>query len=169
VAEDEAVQGAEAVTQDVVGDVAEDQASLLEEYDSLAWGWKLVVLGGAVVALAVLFGIWHALILHWLSVHTGTATGTGVYYAFWSGFGSDLGEATLVMGVLAAWRHHSCHVRGCARLGREVPGTAYLACPKHHPGHEGSRRGVSLATIRAAHKVAREREEALAGGGGVKQ
>src|ERR1019366_5215564 len=37
-----------------------------------------------------------------------------------------ISEATIVVGILAAWRHHNCHVQGCPRLGRHVEGTAYI-------------------------------------------
>jgi hypothetical protein len=91
---------------------------------------------------------------HWIAVHTGTVNESGPYYGFWSGFGSDLGEATIVVGIVGAYHHHNCHVKGCPRLGHQVEGTPYLACPKHHPAHDGSTRGVSHETIKAAHAAA---------------
>jgi hypothetical protein len=112
-----------------------------------------------VVVLAVIFGIWHDFYFHWFEVHTGTVNESGPYYGFWSGFGSDLGEATIVVGVAAAWRHHNCHVKGCPRIGRPIPGTPYIACPKHHPGHEGVKRAVSIETIIKAHEQAHHRNE----------
>ena len=102
--------------------------------------------------MAILLAIYHDASWHWFEVHSGTVNESGPYYGFWSGFGSDLGEATLVAGALALFRHHSCHVRGCARLGRPVDGTPYLACPKHHPAHQGQKRGVSQTTIDTAHQ-----------------
>lgn len=90
---------------------------------------------------------------YWVEIHVGAINESNAYYGFWSGFGSDLGEVTLLAGILAAYRHHSCHVRGCARLGKPVDGTPYLACPKHHIDHEGSKRGVSVETINAAHEA----------------
>lgn len=96
--------------------------------------------------------------LHWFAVHTGTSQETSVYYAFWSGFGSDLGEVTLISAVVAsvitAYRHHNCHVAGCRRIGKPVEGTPYLACHIHHPAHEGNKRNVSVAQITAAHAAA---------------
>jgi hypothetical protein len=63
-------------------------------------------------------------LLHWLAVHTGTSNEAGPYYAFWSGFGSDLSEAALL-------RKHNCHSRGCWRIGRHVvDGTPW--CDRHH-------------------------------------
>ena len=78
------------------------------------------------------------------------------WYNWWSGPGSDLGEASILLGILAAYRHHNCHVKGCPRLGRTVDGTPYLACPRHHPAHHGERRGVSLSNIHEAHHAAKE-------------
>lgn len=105
----------------------------------------LFILAVAVIAVTVAFfkhNIWP-----WLEVHTGTVNESGPYYGFWSGFGSDIGEATLIAGVFAAYHHHNCHVKGCPFLGHPVDGTPYVACPKHHPAHEGEKRGVSAKTI----------------------
>jgi hypothetical protein len=140
----------------VVADLDAEEAGVMAAFDRLSFRWKLVVLFGIVVVLAVVFGIWHTFYFHWFEVHTGTVNESGPYYGFWSGFGSDIGEATLVAGLFAIWRHHSCHVRGCARLGRPVAGTPYLACPKHHPDHKGDRRSVSLETIHQARATARD-------------
>jgi hypothetical protein len=100
----------------------------------LVGGTLLVLVVGGIVLLIVYFDT----LQHWLSVHTGTATGTGVYYAFWSGFGSDIGEATLVATVLAATytgaRKVNCHTKGCWRIGgHQLEGTPYHLCSHHHP------------------------------------
>ena len=50
--------------------------------------------------------LWH--LIHPLS---------GDGYQFWSGIGSDFGEATIVISILLIVRHHNCHVKGCPRLG----------------------------------------------------
>jgi hypothetical protein len=94
----------------------------------------LVVAGGALV---VVIFLWNASFWHWVEVHTGIVNEAGPYYAFWSGFGSDLGEATLLVGAFTLLRHHNCHVKRCIRLGRSVDGTPYVACPKHHPASQG--------------------------------
>ena len=65
---------------------------------------------------------------------------TGCGDAFWSGFGSDLGEVTLITAILAsaygAYRHHACHVDGCWRPGHTDPKVSAPACPRHHSlGH----------------------------------
>jgi hypothetical protein len=74
---------------------------------------------------------WLEPLLHWLAVHTGTVDEGGPYYGFWSGFGSDLGEVTLIGAVLGTYYKHNCHRRGCWRVGRHmVDGTPW--CNRHH-------------------------------------
>jgi len=77
---------------------------------------------------------------HWLSFHTGTTTvkPNPVFYNFWSGFGSDLGEATLIttvaLGVYTGVRKANCHTKGCWRIGHHpLEGTPYHLCAHHHP------------------------------------
>jgi hypothetical protein len=53
----------------------------------------LVVVGLALIAAPIGVIAWvlkASLVNHWLAVHTGTVNEPGPYYAFWSGFGSDL-------------------------------------------------------------------------------
>lgn len=83
--------------------------------------------------LAVLFPTWHELL--------NPLSGNG--YQWWSGVGSDFGEATLITGLVATavgwYVHHQCHVeapRNCRRIGHRVPGTAHFACREHHPHGE---------------------------------
>jgi hypothetical protein len=76
---------------------------------------------------------------HWFALHTGTLHGgPDVYYNFWSGFGSDLGEATLIsavgVGVYTGVRKVNCHTKGCWRIGHHaLDGTPYIVCKHHHP------------------------------------
>jgi hypothetical protein len=76
---------------------------------------------------------------HWFAFHTGTLHGgPDVYYNFWSGFGSDLGEATLIsavcVGVYTGLRKVNCHTKGCWRIGHHaLEGTPYILCKHHHP------------------------------------
>lgn len=71
---------------------------------------------------------------HWFEVHSGTVNESGPYYGFWSGFGSDIAEATL-MGVILApvigvYNHHKCTT--CRRIGRHTtPDTAQKFCHHH--------------------------------------
>jgi hypothetical protein len=76
------------------------------------------------------------MIWHWLLHFTGANDETGTVYGFWSGFGSDLSEITLVGLVIGGWRKHNCHTKRCWRIGRHVvSGTPYC---NHH--HEAARR-----------------------------
>ena len=76
---------------------------------------------------------------HWFALHTGTLHGgPDLYYNFWSGFGSDLGEATLIsavgIGVYTGVRKVNCHTKGCWRIGHHpLAGTPYILCKHHHP------------------------------------
>ena len=79
-------------------------------------------------------------IRHWVAFHTGILHGgPDVFYNFWSGFGSDLGEATLIsavgIGVYTGVRKVNCHTKGCWRIGHhQLEGTPYILCRHHHPG-----------------------------------
>ena len=89
-----------------------------------------------VLALAIAFV---GALRHWFALHTGTLHGgPDVYYNFWSGFGSDLGEATLIsavcIGVYTGVRKVNCHTKGCWRIGHHpLAGTPYILCKHHHP------------------------------------
>jgi hypothetical protein len=74
---------------------------------------------------------------HWLLHFLGTDSGSGPAYLWWSGFGANFGELTIVAALLALVRQHNCHVHHCFRLGRHpVEGTSFTVCRKHHPdGH----------------------------------
>jgi hypothetical protein len=73
--------------------------------------------------------------LHWLAIHLGTENEPGVYYGFWSGFGSDVSEFAIILAAIGLFRKHNCHVRGCWRIARHpIEGTPYVVCRKHHPG-----------------------------------
>ncbi len=95
----------------------------------------IIVVGVLGVVLLVLF---FATLRHWVSVHSGTANESGIYYAFWSGFGADLGEATLItavgVGVYTGARKVNCHTKGCWRIGHHpLDQTPYILCRHHHP------------------------------------
>ena len=92
----------------------------------------VIVLGAIVIAVV-------GALRHWFALHTGTIHGgPDVYYNFWSGFGSDLGEATLIsavgIGVYTGVRKVNCHTKGCWRIGHHpLAGTPYILCKHHHP------------------------------------
>ena len=100
-----------------------------------AWVIGIVVL---IVIIALLIGLYGE-VRHWVAVHTGTLHGgPDIYYNFWSGFGSDLGEATLItavgVGVYTGVRKVNCHTKGCWRIGHHpLDGTPYILCRHHHP------------------------------------
>lgn len=74
---------------------------------------------------------------HWLAYWLGLTNASGPIYSFWSGIGSDLGEAVLIGGVFAFYRKHECHEDTCHRVGRHtvvdpVTGEHVLRCRHHH-------------------------------------
>lgn len=69
--------------------------------------------------------------INWLLWVTGVAGTSGRWYAWWSGFASDLGLFAAAGGLY--WKH-KCHVGRCPRIGRHpVDGTPYVVCRPHHP------------------------------------
>lgn len=91
---------------------------------------------------------------NWFLTVTGSNNTSGVWYGFWSGFGSDLGEVAIIGAGIGIFRKHNCHVQGCWRIGKHpVEGTPYIVCRKHHPGI--SQEKVSFSTVKQAHKKAR--------------
>ncbi len=62
----------------------------------------------------------------------GLDNGSGMWYLFWSGIGSDIGELTLLVAAWSFIRKSNCHVHGCWRVGRHATGDATV-CRKHHP------------------------------------
>jgi hypothetical protein len=81
---------------------------------------------------------------HWAAVHTGTANEQSSYYAFWSGFGSDIAEFGIIgaigTGVYQMVRKYNCHEPGCWRVGNHpAAGGQFLLCYRHHPDYHGTR------------------------------
>lgn len=80
-------------------------------------------------------------IQHWLAVQTGTYIPPGQYsdhYNFWSGFGSDIGEITIIVAILATYKHHNCSVPRCPRLAHkkyEIIETKQYTCHHHHTAY----------------------------------
>jgi hypothetical protein len=102
---------------------------------SLGLGTVLLIVLIVLVLVIAFFGA----LRHWFALHTGIIHGgPDKYYNFWSGFGSDLGEATLItavgLGVYTGVRKVNCHTKGCWRIGHHVlAGTPYILCRHHHP------------------------------------
>jgi hypothetical protein len=67
-------------------------------------------------------GVWHFLL-----TITGISNMSSQWYAFWSGFGSDL---PVVGGVLVFVHHHNCHTPRCPRMGH--PDSAGTVQCRHH-------------------------------------
>jgi len=101
---------------------------------SVLWIVLAVLLVGTILVVLVVAGV-----RHWVALHTGVINGgPDKYYNFWSGFGSDLGEATLIsavgVGVYTGVRKVNCHTKGCWRIGKhDLEGTPYVLCRHHHP------------------------------------
>lgn len=96
----------------------------------------------------------------WLYVHLGIA-GNGPYYGFWSGFGSDLAEFGIIGALIANYRRHNCHVRGCWRVAKHpVDGTPYITCRRHHPDLSG--KAPTRTAIEKAHADAHPLADDLA-------
>lgn len=98
----------------------------------------LVVLGFVVlIALLVVVIASARSLWWWIEVHTGTVNEPGPYYGFWSGFGSDIGESTLFVGMIGLYRKFNCHSKGCWRLAHhdyDLDGVTYRVCRVCHPG-----------------------------------
>lgn len=89
----------------------------------------------AVVVLVLAIILWFHDAQHWVAVHTGTENaGPDKFYNWWSGFGSDLGEAALVSVIvtpaIVAYRHHECHVGPCHRLAHHTTKDGYKLCKR---------------------------------------
>lgn len=96
-----------------------------------------------VIALVLLAVFWRSGVQHWLAVHTGSSNTAGApaNYNFWSGFGSDVQELTMLGLVAGMWHHVNCHQASCWRIGRhKVDGTPF--CNRHH---EAARKSGSEA------------------------
>ena len=69
----------------------------------------------------------------WMHIF-GLDNGSGAWYLFWSGIGSDIGELAIIGGLIGVIRKYNCHVHRCPRLGRHhVVGTSWVVCAHHHP------------------------------------
>lgn len=78
--------------------------------------------------------IWHWL-QEFLGINTGIPGHTVRWYNFWSGFGSDLGEVTVIGGAIMIYKHHNCAVPRCPRIAHrkyEIKETKQYTCRHHH-------------------------------------
>ena len=99
---------------------------------------------------------------HWLLHFFGLDSASGTAYLAWSGVLSDLGEVTIVGGMLAIYRKHNCHRRWCWRFGHhdfmdEATGLTVKLCRKCHPAHPGRRfTKLHIARIHERNQEARD-------------
>lgn len=80
----------------------------------------------------------------------------GPGYQFWSGIASDVGEVTLLAGLIALLRHHNCAVRSCWRMGLRKPTAAGdFVCRRHAPtGHHDKTHAQVLSDHHEAARMA---------------
>jgi hypothetical protein len=121
--------------------------------------YSFLVLGA--VALVLMIANWSA-VATWFLKFTGADDSSSTWYGFWSGFGGSIPDFLILGSIITVYRHHNCHVAGCLRLGKQVDGTPYLACPIHHPAHDGEHRSVSQEVINLAHRKHVESQAATA-------
>jgi hypothetical protein len=123
-----------------------------------------VLVTEAAVALTIIWLLHAPHLGHWLQVHLGIVDEAGPYYAFWSGFGSDLAEISIVgaiaTGLYQQVRKFNCHQPGCWRVGNHpAAGGQFMLCYRHHPDYQGRRPGADL--IERLHREQAERQMLL--------
>ena len=106
-----------------------------------------LVAAAALVILIVNFDV----IRHWTAIHIGSVNESGPFYGFWSGFGSDISEFAIAVGIYTGVRKVNCHSRRCWRIGHHpLAGTPYHLCKLHHP--DVPKGGAKLEDILAQYK-----------------
>ncbi len=129
--------------------------------------WRLIavsVLAAVTVAAVVAWIVNASAFNHWLAVHTGTVNESGPYYGFWSGFGSDLAEFSILGAIGTAayqlFKKYNCHEPGCWRVGTHpAAGGQFLLCYRHHPDFHGQR--PTHETIERLHREDVARRQAI--------
>lgn len=90
--------------------------------------------------------------MSWLAHWMGLDNASGAPYLFLSGIGANFGELTIIAGLAAIYRRHTCHVHHCPRIARHpVAGTGFTVCRRHHPSMDGP---VTAQHIANAHNAA---------------
>ena len=101
-------------------------------------------------ALVLLFVNWDP-VRHWTAIHIGSINESGPFYGFWSGFGSDISEFAIAVGIYTGVRKVNCHSWRCWRIGHHpLEGTPYHLCKKHHPDVPNG--GAKIEDILAQYK-----------------
>jgi len=123
------------------------------------------VLVSTAIAVLAIFWLLHVPHLgNWLQVHLGIVDESGPYYGFWSGFGSDLAEISILGAVGTAVyqlvKKFNCHQPGCWRVGTHpAAGGQFMLCYRHHPDYQGRRPDADL--IEKLHREHKERQALL--------
>lgn len=81
---------------------------------------------------------------NWL-YHIFGLSGTGPWYAFWSG---PFADVTIPAAFLGYAKHQNCHVKGCWRLGHKLDSGDH-ACHRHHPLGPRAGRNMSIEELHA--------------------
>jgi hypothetical protein len=107
-----------------------------------------------IYAIVFAGGNW-GIISSWLWIHTGTGNEPGSYYGFFSGFGSDLGEYVIILGVMTGLYHlvkrNNCHAHGCWRVG-SFPVGDYRVCRVHHAEITGTEK-MDIERLKVVHHL----------------
>jgi hypothetical protein len=119
---------------------------------------------GATLVLATVWLLHLPHLSDWVRVHLGIINEAGPYYAFWSGFGSDLAEISVLgaigTGVYQQVKKFNCHQPGCWRVGNHpAAGGQFMLCYRHHPDYQGRRPDADL--IERLHREHNERRGLL--------
>jgi hypothetical protein len=110
-----------------------------------------IAAGLIVVAGLVLLCVNWDPVRHWTAIHIGSINESGPFYGFWSGFGSDISEFAIAVGIYTGVRKVNCHSWRCWRIGQHpLEGTPYHLCKKHHP--DVPKGGAKIEDILAQYK-----------------
>jgi len=129
--------------------------------------WRPIIIVGltcGVIAGLVIWLQYARSVGHWLQVHEGIINEPGPYYGFWSGFGSDLAEFSILgaiaTGIYQLVKKYNCHEPGCWRVGNHpAAGGRFHFCYRHHPDFQGQKPTHEL--IARLHGEHLEREAAI--------
>jgi hypothetical protein len=109
------------------------------------------LVGLVVVAALVILFINFDVVRHWTAIHIGSVNESGPFYGFWSGFGSDISEFAIAVGIYTGVRKVNCHSLRCWLIGHHpLEGTPYHLCKLHHP--DVPKGGAKLDDILAQYK-----------------
>jgi hypothetical protein len=122
-----------------------------------------ITAGLIVVAALVLLFVNFDPVRHWTAIHIGSINESGPFYGFWSGFGSDISEFAIAVGIYTGVRKVNCHSWRCWRIGHHpLEGTPYHLCKKHHP--DVPKGGAKIEDILAQYKKYQDAKSASTNG-----